>query len=276
LNVFVQAMTVLLPSAYLMAAVVHGMAFAGEREPSFAPRARPILLWSAVGLHGLMFAARWQVAGAFPVAKAWMLLSATAWVVAILFALITWRVNTPSVGGIVLAMVAGLQGLASAFGPVRAQALPPADAGLLLHVVTVVLASAALVLSGLFGFLHLILYRQMRRKSFGPVYRELPDLEQLGRLTRRAALVGFVMLTAGLNVGIGMAHARSTEGFDYLDPHVLLTIVVWLHFGLISFSRRLPGLTARRTSIAAVIGLVTLLLTIALTLVPAATFHRLG
>ena len=134
---------------------------------------------------------------------------------------------------------------------------------------------SAVCVSGLFGFLHLLLLRQMRRKSFGPVYRELPDLEQLVRLTRTSALWGFLFMAAGLNVGIGMAHARGTEGFGYLDPHVLLTIAIWLHFGLIAFSRHVPGLTARRTSIAAAWGLLILLATIALTLVPV-TFHELG
>ena len=275
MNAFVQATTVLLPTAYLVAAVLYGMAFAGERQPTLAPRLRRPVLAVALLLHVAMFLARGRVAGTFPINGAWLTVSAAALAVAGLFVLVTWRVKLASVGGIVLGMVALLQAGASALGPVRAEALPAADPVTIAHVLTVALAAAALVLSGLFGFLHLLLLRQMRRKSFGPVYRELPDLEQLVRLTRTSALWGFLFMAAGLNVGIGMAHARGTEGFGYLDPHVLLTIAIWLHFGLIAFSRHVPGFTARRTSIAAAWGLLILLATIALTLVPV-TFHELG
>lgn len=276
MNVFVQAATVLLPTAYFAAATLYGMAFAGERQPSFAPVARRVVLILTLALHLALLLARAQVAGTFPIDGAWLTVSASCWTVAVLFALITFRSRVPAIGGIVLGMVALLQTGASALGPVRATPLEPTDPGTVLHVVTVVLSAAALVLSGLFGFLHLWQLRQMRGRHFGPVYRELPDLEQLVRLTRVTALVGFILMTAGLNVGIGMAHARGTEGFDYLDPHVFLTIAIWVHFGLIAFSRHIRGINARRASLAAVWGLAVLLVTIALTLVPKATFHRLG
>jgi ABC-type uncharacterized transport system permease subunit len=274
-NTFIQAATVLLPTAYLVAAVLYGMAFAGERQPALALRLRRPMLAATLLLHGAMFLARGEVAGTFPINGAWLTVSATALATAALFVLVTWRVRLASVGGIVLGMVALLQTGASALGPVSAAPLPATDPVSVTHVLTVALAAAALVLSGLFGYLHLLLLRQMRRKSFGPVYRELPDLEQLIRLTRTTAFWGFLFMAAGLNVGIGMAHARGTEGFGYLDPHVLMTIAVWLHFGLIAFSRHIPGLTARRTSLAAAWGLLILLVTIALTLVPV-TFHELG
>lgn len=275
MNVFVQSSTVLLPTVYLLAAVLFGMSFAGEEQPSFAPRLRRPVLLGALGLHASMFLARAQVAGTFPIDGAWLTLSATALTVAALFAVVTWRLKVASVGGIVLAMVSMLQAAASALGPVRAEALPPADGTTIAHVLTIALAAAALVLSGVFGFLHLLQLRQMKRKSFGPLYRELPDLEQLARMTRTTALWGFLFMAVGLNAGIGMAHARGIEGFGYLDPSVLMTIAIWLHFGVIAFSRRIPGFTARRASIAATIGLAVLLLTIVITLLPV-SFHDLG
>ena len=53
MNAFVQATTVLLPTAYLVAAVLYGMAFAGERQPTLAPRLRRPVLAVALLLHGL-------------------------------------------------------------------------------------------------------------------------------------------------------------------------------------------------------------------------------
>ncbi len=276
MNLFVQLATVALPTAYLLTTVLHGMAFAGDRAPAFAARWRPWTLGGALVLHGAMFGTRWVVAETFPVNGAWLLVSATALTIAALFAAIASRTQHVAVGGIVLAMVTLLQAAASALGPVRAELLPPAGATKILHVVTVFLAAAALILAGLFGYLHLLLYRQMRRKSFGPLYSELPSLEHLSRLTRRAALAGFLFVTAGLNVGIGIAHQKGVADFRYTDPLVLLTIAIWIHFGMIAFSRRINGFNARRASIAAVAGVVTLLIPILLTLFPGATFHRFG
>lgn len=274
MNNLVQVTTVLLPTAYMLAATLYGMAFAGDQEPAFSRSLRRPVLALVLALHATMFLARWAVAGTFPVNDAWLTVSATAFTVGLLFAMVTYRSHVDSVGGIVLGMVGLLQSFASALGPARAEALKAADSLTVVHVLTVALAAAALVLSGLFGILHLLLLRQMQRRNFGPVYQQLPDLDHLVRLMRRTALWGFLFMAAGLNVGIGMAHARDTEGFTYLDPHVLMTIVIWLHFGLIAFSRKVPGFTARRASLAAAWGLVILLVTIALTMIPV-TFHEL-
>lgn len=276
MNTYIQAASVLLPLAYLVATVLFGTAFAGPKAPPIARRWRPRALVAAIVLHATLFAAHWSVAGTFPVAGAWMSVSAAAGTVAALYACLALRVSQHAVGAIVLAVVTVMQTCSSAFGPVRAEPLPPVTGPTAVHVVTVVLAAAAVVLSGVFGYLHVLMYRQLRGKRFGSLFRELPDLEQLARLMRRAALAGFLFLTAGLNVGIGLAHARGVAGFRYTDPHVLLTMAVWVHFGLIAFSRRIRGLSARRTSFAAVAGLVALLLAILITLLPSATFHRLG
>jgi NAD(P)-dependent dehydrogenase (short-subunit alcohol dehydrogenase family) len=118
-------------------------------------------------------------------------------------------------------------------------------------------------------------YRQMRRRTFGPLFRALPNLELLSRMMRRAALAGFLFLTVGLNLGILIGHSTRPDGFDYTDPHVLLTLALWVHFGLIAFSGSIRGLTARRASWAATAGLVSLLLLIVLTLLPSLTSHAL-
>ena len=51
-----------------------------------------------------------------------------------------------------------------------------------------------------------------------------------------------------MNVGFAIAHSTGTSGFHYADPMVLLVLGVWLHFGLIAFSRRIRGITAQRAA----------------------------
>lgn len=271
----VQALAVLLPSLYLVSSLLHGMAFGGDK----APKVAALRVWAlrlTVLAHAGLFVAQAEALASFPIVDAFSTLSALAFCVALFHVVIARWVGHIGAGGIVLSVVFVLQLIASAFGnwslEAAAEAANPVT---IVHVSTVVLAASAVVLSGLHGALYLVLFRQMRRKNFGPLFDHLPDLSLLARMTRFSAMFGFVALTVGLNVGIGMAHAYSVEGFSYSDPSVILTIMLWLHFGVIAFSRFIAGLSAWRASWAAAAGLLALLLILTLTLVPGVTFHSL-
>ena len=169
-----------------------------------------------------------------------------------------------------------LQMVSSMFARMQIQGVEPAPIATAAHVITAALACAAVVLSGLYGFLYLLLLRQMKRQTFGALFQRLPDLTQLAQMTRRSALAGFGGLALGVNVGFAIAHSTGTSGFHYADPTVALVLGVWVHFGLIAFSRRIRGITAQRASWAAVGGLAVLIATLFLAVVPGATFHALS
>jgi ABC-type uncharacterized transport system permease subunit len=282
-NTALHALAVLLPTAYLLAAFLHGMAFGGPRALRVAAPRRAVLV-STIAVHALTFVLRAQALGHFPVNDVWSTLSAVALGAA---ALQTWisrasRPATPNgevpshagTGGVVLGLVFVLQLIASAFAPI--DVVPRAEgmgAFQILHVATSVLAAAALVLSGVHGILYLVLFREMRERRFGALFAHLPNLDVLARMTRSAALSGFLFLTIGLNVGIAIAHAEASPGFRYGTPEVLLSLVLWVHFGVIAFSRYIRGFSARRASFAAAGGLVALLLSLVLILFPGVSFH---
>lgn len=294
MNAALHPISVLLPPAYLLAAILHGMAFGGERAPQVA-RPRRLVLLGTLLVHLVWFLLRARAVGHFPVSDLWSTLSAIALGAAALFALIA-RPRTQGVedavpaeptladsaraeayagtGGIVLGLVFLLQLFASAFGAaVPAPRAGGMGAAQVLHAGTSALAAAALLLSGLHGILYLSLFRQMRARRFGLLFAHLPDLDVLARMTRASALAGFVFLTVGMNVGIAMAHAEKGETFRYSNPEVLLSILLWVHFGVIAFSRHIRGFSARRASFAAAGGLVALLLSLVLILFPRLSFH---
>lgn len=269
----IQAITVLLPTGYFVCMLLYAMAFAGERGPR-VQRVRPVVLRVLLALHLGLFALHGAAAGGFPAFDAWLSVSAVTLALVGLFVVVTRRHDQATVGALVLLVVAALQMLSGMFGPMEAIVAERAPSTATnLHVITAVIATAALILSGLYGFLYLTLLRQMKRQTFGPIFRQLPDLTQLARMTRRAALAGFLGLTLGVNVGIGLAHAKGTVGFQYTDPIVILVLVLWLHFGVIAFSGKIRGVTAQRASFAAVAGLTVLVATLFLAIVPGATFH---
>ena len=278
-----RAISVCLPPAYMLAAFLHGMAFAGPRAARVAAPRRAVLL-GAIGLHAIYFGLRARELGHFPISDVWSTLSAVALGAA---ALQSWITRSPrpaeqdarlpshaGTGGVVLGIVFLVQLIASACAPAELLPRPGGMGGFqILHVATSVLAAAALVLSGVHGILYLVLFREMRERRFGALFAHLPNLDVLARMTRSAALAGFLFLTIGLNVGIAMAHAEAAPGFRYQAPEVLLTLVLWIHFGVIAFSRFIRGFSARRASVAAAGGLIALLLSLLLILFPGVSFH---
>jgi Cytochrome C assembly protein len=288
LRTAIQALSVILPCGYMLSAILHGMAFGGAGAPQVAGLRRAVLSGTLLA-HLAFFLVRAQGLGHFPVSDLWTTLSAVAFSAAALYVVVAGAPARSSsadsatqdraesyagTGGVVLGLVFALQLIASAFAPAE---LAPRAGGMgpfqVLHVATSALAAAALLLSGVHGILYLTLFHQMRAKRFGPVFAHLPDLEVLARMTRSSALAGFVFLTIGMNVGIAMAHAEKSQGFHYSSPEVLLSIALWIHFGVIAFSRHIRGFSARRASFAAAGGLVALLLSLSLILLPGLSFH---
>ncbi len=273
MSLWIQALKVVLPVAYFVAAFFHAMHFGGELAPR-VHSVRRITLVLAVVLHVTLFATLWTAVGSFPAFDAWSTLSSVALGIALLYGATALGRGAIGEGAIVYGTVGLLQMLASAFMPLE---LPSASGHPLtfnvFHAFTSMAAASALVLSGVNGVLFLVVYRRMKKASFGPLVRGLPSLNTLAILTRRAALGGFLLLSIGINFGIGWAHSQGVAGFGYTDPWVLAMLVLWLHFGLVAFSGRIPGLSAVRASYAATAGLSVFVLASLATLIPHVSFH---
>jgi ABC-type uncharacterized transport system permease subunit len=260
MSTMIQALGVLLPVLYALCAILHGMAFAGERAPKVGGLRRNLLRVALV-VHATYFLLCGLEIGQFPINDLGTTVSAIAFSTAALYALVARLTRHPGSGGIALGLVFLAQLCASAFGPIQPHAR---ESGMgpfqIAHVATSVIASAALVLSGVHGALYILLLREMRERRFGALFDHLPSLDLLATMTRRAALFGFIGLTVGLNVGIGLAHAEKSPGFAYSNPEVLASLLLWAHFGVIAFSQRIRGFGARRAAYAAAGALVALFL----------------
>ena len=272
-----QPLAVLLPAAYLIAALLHGMAFGGARAPHVSKQRTWVLRVTLV-MHILWFAALGDALQSFPVVDVATTLSAIVLASSFLYAFLARSVKHAGSGGVVLGLAALLQLSSSAFvnlHPLARLAAPTAPLGApqILHVSLSVIATASLLLSGVHGTLYLVLYRLMKQRKFGALFEHLPDLDLLARMTRGAALVGFLCLTIGMNIGIYLAHSEQRPGFNYRESEVVLSILTWLYFGVIAFSSRIKGFTARRASFAAALGLAVLLLSTFLLFFPRLAFH---
>ncbi len=265
----IQFLSVTLPCLYLALAGMCAGAFFSQREIGLSV-ARRSVLGIALAAHVGLISARFAAVDGMPQLGGWLALSPLALVVVVMFLGLGQREKGGlATSAMVYSLCFLLQWGSSAFGELSVGAADDRPAAFYgVHVASILVASAALVLSGVHGALYLALYRTMRQRKFGRVFDGLPSLGELARQMRRAAAIAFVLLAVGVNGGIWWAHASHVPGFHYRDPLVLLLIALMVHFGVVAFSGVIPGLTAKRASWAAALGLIALLVSLGFSLLP--------
>ena len=273
MSLFLHACSVLLPVVYLLLVLVYAMEFAGPRAPH-PHKLRHAITGVLLLLHGAWLWGHWTSVGHLPASDPWMLPTLIAFSLMAIYLPVEWMSGTPQTGSFVVGLAFILQLVSSVLvseTPIISEHMT--DAAFALHVGMSILALSALMLSGFYGWLYLLLLRQMKRHVFGVLFQKLPNLDSLSRLNRGTATGGFILLTLGLNLAFAWAHSDEATEVNYLDPKILVVLVTWIFFGLIAASRWIRMLSGRRAAIFALAGLTLVFLTIIMASVPLGSLH---
>lgn len=253
MDTFLDAAVILLPLAYLAAAIAYG-AFFFNRQP-FAERLATPVLRGALLFHLAtltVLTVRWEQ---FPATTVSQALSVVAFAVGVVYALVEWHGKDRSTGFWMVSMVFVLELLSALLRrpqpPTREIFHVPLFAS---HVSLALLGYAAFVVAAAYGFLFLELYRELKAGRFSTFYNKLPPLEVLERMMVGALTVGFIALTGAVAAGIFFAN-QQIEGSWLQDPKVLATLVIWIGYGLALLLRRMRRWQGRQTAFAALVGL---------------------
>lgn len=96
-----------------------------------------------------------------------------------------------------------------------------------LHAVPATLAYTAISLSGVYGLLHLVSQRNLKRHRYGMLFDRLPALDQLGRMMWWALLVGFAFMTVSVITGpLLFASAGSVDAQAAMATKVVAKIII--------------------------------------------------
>jgi HemX protein len=250
---FIDLANLLLPLAYLLAAVAYGFLFFSS-HPLGARLATPALR-SAVALHLAYLAGLVLHLGQFPAATVSQALSIVAFAVAVVYGFVEWHGRERSTGFWLVSLVFFFQLLSS----VLARPNPPDrdifhDPLFATHVSLALLGYAAFVVAAGYGFLFLQLYRELKAGRFSTFYGKLPPLEVLERMMLGALTVGFVALTGAVAFGAFWAE-RLFEGAWLNDPKILITLATWALYAAALLLRRLRRWQGRQTALASLVGL---------------------
>lgn len=202
------------------------------------------------GLAGLIAHTMYLVAQRPPLIfqLGWMLY--LAWVLVVFYLCSEVRHRRLSWGVFVLPLVLGLLGLGVLFGP------PPDDVKGIsqvggiwgpLHGGLLLLATIGVCVSFLASIMYLIHARRLQTKAPPGGGLKLLSLERLEMMNRRAMVLAFPLLTAGILAGVVLMLGSDLVGWT--DPRVLSTLVSWLAFVVLLYLRFAQHVRGRQAAL---------------------------
>jgi HemX protein len=141
-----------------------------------------------------------------------------------------------------------------------------------LHVINALLGYSGITISAVYGLLYMMLYKNIKANKFGLVFNRLPSLEILERLSFYSAVIGFVLLTVAMIIGMVWLPGAFPH-FSYFDPKLIGTVFVWLIFGIGILSKVLGAVYGKRVILFSLIGFAVAILSLIVTNTLAKTFH---
>jgi len=229
-----ELLNVILPLGYLLVVLAYLAVFAGQ--PEWIDRVATPLARTVVGLHALYLVLSTVAFRHVPIANVWEVFTLLAFALAIVYLVLEWQHKDRATGVFMLSLPLLFQIMASAF-VVHSQEVDPILKSPLfgMHVLSAMMGYAAFSLAAVYGTLYVLLYRELKKKRMGLVFRRLPPLESLSRLNIKALVFGWGTLTLAILLGIGWAASLKASGElvgnFVVDPKFVSTVVVWILYG---------------------------------------------
>lgn len=141
-----------------------------------------------------------------------------------------------------------------------------------LHVFGAILGYSGFTISAVYGILYLLLYKNLKTNRFGIIFDRLPSLETLESLNFYSTVIGFVLLSLAMTVGI-IWLPNAFPNFSYADPKLIGTILVWLVYGFVIVRKIFTNFYGKQIINYSLIGFAIAILSLIITNTLAKTFH---
>jgi ABC-type transport system involved in cytochrome c biogenesis permease subunit len=140
------------------------------------------------------------------------------------------------------------------------------------HVFSALVGYSGITISAVYGFLYLMLYKEIKLNQFGLIFDRLPSLEILEKLSFSSAIIGFVLLTIAIIIGI-IWLPQAFPDFSYADPKLIGTSIVWILYGIGILSKLLGKWRGKKVVILSIVGFIIAILSTMLTNFLSLSFH---
>ena len=188
----------------------------------------------------------WHVLGHLPLSNFYETSSVCAFLIAVLF-LFAYSYYHVSIFSVCLFPVVFFMTLigATEFPVARWSSPQVRSAWLVVHITTVLMGYAALILSAVASIYYLLQERQLKRKRVSPAPNRLPPLGTLDRIITQSMNAGFVLIT--IATGTGLIFAFIESGTSWIsDPKIAFFLFTWAFYLAMIFLRVSAGWRGRR------------------------------
>jgi ABC-type uncharacterized transport system permease subunit len=242
----------LLPIFYFVLVWTYGKAFFADRP--WAKRAKTTILMCTIVLHLLSLAVRTIQFRHPPVMTIFEIFSVLACSIAIIYFIIEVYSQQKETGYFILNIAFFFQLASSLFiksTPEVPEILRSPLFGV--HVTSALFGCAAITIAGAYGLMYLMLYHEMKATQFGVIYKKLPTLETLERMTFTAVILAFVLLSVAILFGFIWLN-RAIPAPNYFDPKLIGTIGMWAMYGFLVVAKKQYGWKGRKVMILSIAG----------------------
>lgn len=169
------------------------------------------------------------------------------------FFVVYFRYKTTSPGVAVFPMAFLLTVLASGpsvFASAPSGTLSPgvSDRWIIIHVGLILIGYSALFFSFFASILYLVQERNLKAKlTTAGFWSRLPALATIDEIGYKCLVFGFPFMTLGLIAGSIVAEARFGSGY-FRDPKILLSILMWVVYMVLLYTRWSAGWRGRRAA----------------------------
>lgn len=252
LELAVDILVVLLPILYLSLVGLYGYSFFSSNPALDRLKFRSLVF--LIVIHLLYIGLRTVAFDHPPITTVFEIMTMLAACISIGYAYIELRTNTSNTGFFILLLALIFQVVSSLFIKDLTEIAPILRSRLLgFHVSAALLGYAAISLSAVYALLFLLLYHEIKTTRFGVIYKRLPNLETLEKMSHKSEVFGFLMLTVAIVVGLVWL-PRAFEDFSYLDPKLIGTLFIWFMYAVGIAAKRRLGWQGRRMMIVSIVG----------------------
>ena len=272
MRLIINLLEILLPMLYFGTTWTYAKSFF-KTLPLADSMKTPLLLGTLV-IHFIYIIARTVEFHHPPITSIFELLSLIAFTITLTYSYIEWRTKIRSTGYFILVLPFFFQVVSSLFVKELTEIPAPLRSNLLgFHVSSAMLGYAAITISAVYGFLYLMLYHEIKSSQFGMIYKRLPNLEMLERMSFTATIFGFVFLSIAIIVGL-IWLPRAFENFSYADPKLVGTLAIWLIYAVGLSAKKMGGWHGRRIMVFSVLGFAAALFSMTIINMFFSGFHR--
>jgi ABC-type transport system involved in cytochrome c biogenesis permease subunit len=260
-----------MPVLYAITVTVYGISF--FEGVAWAERSQSWLLGITVSLHLCYLLARTAAFDHPPITTVFEIMTVLAFSIAVGYAYIEMKTHASNTGFFILILALIFQSVSSAY--IRDLLDIPVflrNRLLGFHVSAALLGYTAISLSAAYGVLYLLLYHEIKSSRFGVIYNRLPNLEMLEKMSHKAEVFGFIMLTIAICVGVFWL-PRVFPGFSYWDPKLIGTLIIWALYAVGLSAKRKFGWQGKKTMILSVIAFAFLFLSMTVINMYLSGFH---